>query len=193
MTFLHVIRRTHLYMGLFLLPWMIMFGVSTIPINHTFSPDPVTWTPVGERQFDAAVPAAGENLRPIGRQMMDAAGVNGGYFVNRANPRQVNVNHPNFLTPVRIIYYADQSRITVEHRNFSARQFITSMHTRGGYDLGGAWDSVWAFFVDVVCVGLLLWIATGIYMWWHLPTTRGWGWLALGAGALSFAIIVATL
>jgi len=142
MTFLHFIRRTHLYMGLFLLPWMIMFGVSTIPINHTFSPNPVTWTQVAEREFDATVPAAGENLRPIGREMMNAAGVQGGYFVNRANPRQVNVNHPNFLTPVRIIYYADRSRITVEHRNFSARQFITSMHTRGGYDMGGVWDSV---------------------------------------------------
>jgi len=93
----------------------------------------------------------------------------------------------------RIVYYADQGRITVEHRNFSARQFITGMHTRGGYDLGGGWDSVWALFVDMVCVGLLLWIATGIYMWWHLPATRGWGWLALGSGAICFAIIVATL
>jgi hypothetical protein len=193
MTFLHFIRRTHLYMGLFLLPWMIMFGVSTIPLNHTLSPNPVTWTQVAEHRFDTPVPEAGANLRPIGRQMMTAAGVMGGYFVNRANPQQVNVNHPNFLKPVRIIYYADQGRLTVEHRNFSARQFITSMHTRGGYDMGGIWDSVWALFVDVVCVGLLLWIATGIYMWWNLPTTRGWGWLALATGVISFAVIVATL
>jgi len=60
-------------------------------------------------------------------------------------------------------------------------------------DMDGAWDSIWALFVDMVCVGLLLWIATGIYMWWHLPATRGWGWLALGSGAICFAIIVATL
>ena len=87
MTFLHFIRRTHLYMGLFLLPWMIMFGVSTIPISHPLSPNPVTWTQVAEHSFDATVPAAGENLRPLGRQMMDAAGVNGGYFVNRDDTR----------------------------------------------------------------------------------------------------------
>ena len=193
MTFLHFIRRTHLYMGLFLLPWMIMFGVSTIPINHTLSPNPVTWTQVAEHRFEGAVPDAGENLRPFGREMMDAAGVSGGYFVNRANPKQVNVNHPNFLTPVRIIYYADQARLTVEHRNFSLRQFITSMHTRGGYDMGGFWDSVWALFVDIVSVGLILWIATGIYMWWNLPSSRRWGWIALGSGALAFAVIIATL
>jgi hypothetical protein len=71
--------------------------------------------------------------------------------------------------------------------------FITGMHFRGGYDMDGFWDSVWAFFVDLVSVGLILWIATGIYMWWHLPSTRRWGWLALVSGAVSFAVIIATL
>ena len=67
------------------------------------------------------------------------------------------------------------------------------MHTRGGYDMGGFWDSVWAVCVDVVCVGLILWIASGIYMWWGLPATRRWGWIALGAGVVCFAVIIATL
>ncbi len=193
MTFLHFIRRAHLYMGLFLLPWVIMFGVSSIPLNHVMSPDPVRWTQVAEHRFSAVVPPAGENLRPIGREMMNAAGVNGGYFVNRANPRQVNVNHPDFLTPVRVIYYTEESRLTVEHRDFSTRQFITGMHFRGGYDMGGFWDSVWALLVDIVSIALMLWIATGIYMWWQLPSTRRWGWLALGSGAICFAVIIATL
>jgi hypothetical protein len=170
-----------------------MFGVSSIPLNHVASSDPVTWTQVAEYPFDAPLPAPGENLRPLGRQMMDAAGVGGGYFVNRANPGQVNVNHPDFLTPVRIIYRAGQRRLTIEHRDFSMRQFFTGLHFRGGYDMDGFGDSAWALFVDIVSVALLLWIATGIYMWWHLPSTRRWGWLALTSGAVCFAVIVATL
>jgi len=193
MTFLHFIRRTHLYLGLFLLPWIIMFGVSSIPLNHVMSPDPVTWTQVAEHAFNADIPPVGENLRPLGREMMNAAGVKGGYFVNRANPRQVNVNHPEFLTPVRLIYRADQGKMIVEHRNFSTWQFITGMHFRGGYDLDGAGDSMWALFVDVVSVGLILWIATGIFMWWNLPSTRNWGWLALVSGALAFVLIIVAL
>ena len=193
MTFLHFIRRTHLYMGLFLLPWVIMFGASSIPLNHNTSAAPATWTKVGEHRFEAELPEAGEDLRPFGRQMMDAVGIGGGFFVNRAAPRQVNVNHPDFLTPVRIIYNADEKRLTVEHRDFAMRGFIGGMHTRGGYDMGGFWDSVWALFVDIVSLGLILWIATGIYMWWHLPSTRRWGWLALASGAVCFAVIVATL
>jgi hypothetical protein len=193
MTSLYLIRRLHLYAGLFLLPWVVMFGVSSIPLNHNTAQDPVTWTQVAEHRFDASLPAPGENLRPLGRAMMTAAGVAGGYFVNRANPRQVNVNHPDFLTPVRIIYYADQNRLTVEHRDFSVRQFITGLHFRGGYDMDGFGDTVWAVFVDVVSIALILWIATGIYMWWTLPSTRRWGWLALGSGLVCFAVILATL
>jgi len=172
---------------------VVMFGVSSIPLNHNTSPQPVTWKQIAEQRFDADVPAAGENLRPLGREMMNAAGVTGGYFVNRANPRQVNVNHPDFLTPVRIIYYADQNKLTVEQRDFAMRQFLGGMHTRGGYDMDGFWDSVWALFIDIVSVALVLWIATGIYMWWKLPSTRGWGWIALGSGAVCFAVIIATL
>jgi hypothetical protein len=79
MTFAHFVRRAHLYAGLFLLPWVIMFGVSTIPINHQ-SREPVAWTRIGEHRFDAPVPAATENLRPLGRQMLNAAGIEGGYW-----------------------------------------------------------------------------------------------------------------
>jgi hypothetical protein len=193
MTFLHFVRRAHLYLGLFLLPWVIMFGVSSLPLNHNTSLTPATWTLVAEHRFDAEVPAAGENLRPLGRDMMNAAGIDGGYFINRVNDRQVNVNHPDFLKPSRILYYADQKRLTVEHRDFAFRQFLSGLHTRGGYDMGGVWDAVWAAFVDIVSVGLILWIASGAYMWWHVPATRAWGWLALGAGIGCFAAIIVTL
>ena len=59
--------------------------------------------------------------------------------------------------------------------------------------MGGAWDSVWALFVDIVSVALMLWIASGIYMWWNLPLTRRWGWMALAGGTFCFAVIIATL
>jgi hypothetical protein len=193
MTFLHFIRRVHLYMGLCLLPWVVMFGVSSIPLNHNSAPDPARWDHVADLTFDGEIPPAGTDLRAFGRRMMDTAGISGGYFVNRASPRQVNVNHPNFLQPVRIIYHADQRRLIVEEREFGLRQFLGGLHTRGGYDMGGFWDSVWAVFVDVVCVALILWIATGVYMWWHLPSTRVWGWTALAAGALCFVVIIVAL
>jgi hypothetical protein len=193
MTFLHFVRRAHLYMGLFLFPWVIMFGVSSLPLNHNSAPTPVMWTLVAEHSFRASVPGAGENLRPLGRDMMNAAGIAGGYFINRVNEHQVNVNHPDFLRPSRLIYYADRQRLTVEHRDFALRHFLSGLHTRGGYDLGGVGDSMWAIFVDIVSGALILWIASGVYMWWHLPSTRAWGWFALAGGVACFAAIIVRL
>lgn len=192
MTFAHLVRRAHLYTGLFLMPWVIMFGVSTIPINHQ-APAPEEWTRLSEHTFEAPVPGPEENLRPLGREMMNTAGIEGGYWVYRLNARQVQAGHPDFLTPVRLSYFPQERRLVVERRPFSLRTFLSGMHTRGGYDMGGFWDSVWAVCIDLVSVGLILWIASGIYMWWGLPSTRQWGWLALGAGCVCFALIIATL
>lgn len=199
MSFLLFVRRTHLYLGLFLLPWVIMFGVSSVPLNYPGNNGQPVWTPIADRTFDAAPPppseAGAEELRPLGAEMMRAAGINGGFYVNRANPRQINVNHPNFLHPVRIMYYVDQKRLRADRREFNIRQVLPAMHTRGGYNLGGFWDAVWAVFVDVVSVALVLWIVSGLIMWWKLPGTglRRWGWLAIAGGALSFALIIARL
>ncbi len=198
MSFLHLVRRTHLYLGLFLLPWVIMFGVSSIPINHnTPGAPPPTWTKVAEVPFSAEVPSTNEpaSLRGIGRQMMNAAGFTGGFYVNRPNARQININHPNFLGPTRAIYYIEDKKLVAERREFVPRMFLTGLHTRGGYRLGGFWDWIWALFVDLTSVGLLLWIASGVIMWWKIPGTgpRRWGWLALGGGAVCFVLIMLRL
>ena len=63
MTFLHFVRRTHLYLGLALLPWVIMFGVTSIPINHPAAPNPPTWNRIGEVAFSAPLPAPGDDPR----------------------------------------------------------------------------------------------------------------------------------
>ena len=34
MTFSHVNRRVHLYLGLFILPWLFMYGISALPLAH---------------------------------------------------------------------------------------------------------------------------------------------------------------
>jgi hypothetical protein len=120
-----------LYTGLFLLPWVIMFGVSTIPINHQ-SPDPAEWTRLAEHRFDAPVPASSENLRPLGRDMMNAAGLEGGYYVYRVNPRQVQAGHPRFPRASSHQLFSEERRLVVEQRRFSLRPFLSGMHTRGG-------------------------------------------------------------
>ena len=45
---------------------------------------------------------------------------------------------------------------------------------------------VWAFLVDILCFSFIIWVVTGLYLWWKMPHTRNWGLVAIGAGFLSF-------
>lgn len=188
-----LIRRVHLYLGLFLLPWVIVFGLTSLPLNHIAQQPPVTWTPRTERAFQLDVPAD-PDLREIGRQLIDAAGLAaGGFNVSRPNPQQIVVNRPRFFGVSRVVYRVDQQRLTVEDRSITVRQFLSAMHTRGGFYLGSFWNTLWAVMVDVLSVALMVWIATGLFMWWCLPAVRRWGWLAIAGGVACFTVIVMSL
>ncbi len=62
----------------------------------------------------------------------------------------------------------------------------TRLHARGGFHHDGALNDVWAVIVDLVCLGFIVWAATGLYMWWNQPRLRRWGLVALVAGFTTF-------
>ncbi len=64
--------------------------------------------------------------------------------------------------------------------------FLTGLHARGGFRQDGALNLIWAAIVDLVCLGFIIWVATGLYMWWNQPRLRRWGLMALVAGFTTF-------
>jgi len=187
-----VIRRLHLYLGLFVAPWVVLFGVSSLPFNHSGLQRPVTWTMQMDRSYDLPV-GDGANLREVGGRMLADAGLSGGFYASRPGPQQITVTRPSFTDFRRLIYRIDQKRLTVERRSAGWPQILGAMHTRAGFELGSAGNTWWAILVDVLCVALLLWVATGVIMWWQLPASRNWGWVAIGSGSVLFAVLMATL
>jgi hypothetical protein len=193
MTFPHFVRRLHLYLGMFLLPWFLMYGVSSLPFSHNewFRERP-QWTTRADRPYDLEVPPEAD-LRQVGGRILADLGMSGAYGTYRPNNRQISVYCPNFLRPTRITYDLEKKRLLAEDRQFHWPQLLTGMHARGGFEQDGALNDAWGVTVDVVCVAMILWIATGVYMWWQLPASRGWGWLALGGGIVSFAVFMMAL
>ena len=53
------------------------------------------------------------------------------------------------------------------------------MHARGGFEQEGFLQLSWSIVVDIVCVAMIVWIASGLFMWWELPGQRRWGWVAI--------------
>jgi hypothetical protein len=200
MSLSHFNRRLHLYLGLALLPWFFMYGISSVPFAHNEFFDrrdaakgPL-WTVRSERTLELTVPEDPAALRSLGAALLEVAGIEGTAFgAYRESPTQVNVYSYSFWTATQLKYFVDQKKLTVEDRRFRWDHILTGMHARGGFEQEGFLQTSWSVVVDVVCLGMTLWIASGLYMWWTLPGHRGWGWLAILAGAVSFVVFTTAL
>ena len=201
MTLSHINRRLHLYLGLALLPWFFMYGISSIPFAHTpfFERRDAAkrlplWTLRAEKTVDVPVPEDAGGLRPLGAALLREAGVNGTSFgTYRQSPTQVNVYAYSFWQSTQLKYYVDQKKLTVEDRRFRWDHFLTGVHARGGFEQDSLLDRSWSLVVDLVSQSMLLWIASGLYMWWELPGQHRWGWVAIAAGTASFAFFTLRL
>ena len=201
MTVAHLNRRTHLFLGLALLPWFLMYGLSSIPFAHTafFERRDAArglpmWTLRATHTVDLPVPEDPRELRALGATLLRQADVSTSSFgVYRQSPTQVNVYAYSFRHSTQLKYFIDQQRMTVEDRRFRWDQFLTGMHGRGGFEQEGLLDRSWSVIVDLVCLAIALWTASGLYMWWGLPGSRTWGFITIGAGAAAFVFFTLRL
>lgn len=197
MNFQHVVRRLHLYLGMFLLPWFFIYGVSSVVFSHPTLLGkyygPSQWSVRFERPYDIAIPPNAD-MREIGARILKDTGLKARAFgTYRPNNRQLNVYVYDFWTATQIRYFTEEKRLVAEDKKFRWDHFLTGMHARGGFQQDSFLNDAWAVTVDVVCVGILLWIATGVYMWWLLQSARWWGALALGGGVVSFVVFLLAL
>jgi len=196
MTFNHLNRRTHLYLALLFLPWFFMYGLSSLPFSHaqyfqdTFGKP--QWKTRFEQSYEIEIPPQAD-LRQTGAKILKDNGLEGAFGVYQPNPKQLNIYMPGFITPTQVNYFPAEKRLVVADRTFNWSSFLTGMHARGGFEQDSFLNDAWGVTIDLVCVGMLIWIASGIYMWWGLRQTRFWGWVALGGGALSFVIFLVAL
>jgi hypothetical protein len=201
MTFSHFNRRLHLYLGLALLPWFFMYAISSVPFAHSqfFERRDAArglplWTLRSQYTVDVRIPDDPAALRNLGGALLKQAGIEGTSFgTYRQSPSQLNVYSYSFWKSTQLKYFTDQKRLTVEDRRFRWDHFLTGVHARGGFEQEGFLPTSWSVVVDVVCVGMVLWVASGLYMWWLLPQQRRCGWVAVFAGTASFLLFAASL
>jgi len=201
MTFPHLNRRTHLYLGLFLTPWVLMYAISSVPFSHGdyFEQRDKAlglpmWTKTFEGPYDLGPIPETEQLKPLGARVVREFQLeNCSYGVYRQGPQQLNIYVHTFWKSVQFKYFIDEKRMVAEDRRFRWDHFLTGMHARGGFADGRMFHTAWAVIIDFVCLAFLTWVASGLYMWWTLPALRKWGWAAILGGLTSFAWFLARL
>jgi hypothetical protein len=203
MTFNHFNRRLHLYLALVLLPWFFMYGVSAIPFTRHVYFDALykdgvpLWTTRFQQAYDRPAPKnrRPETLQQFAQKVVADLNieVTGSLGAHQPNDSRVNIYLVDFWDHVRITYNIEKQKITVEDKRFRWDHFVTTLHARGGYRQDSFLNDAWAFIVDLVSLSFILWVASGLYMWWQLKQTRRWGWFALGGGVLSFVLFLLVL
>ena len=192
MTFDKFNRRTHLYLGLFLMPWLLMYGVSSFIIVHQSwfgAEKQPAWEPVFEKEYRHPIPQDGE-LRAAAQDILNDCNLQGAFWVNKPNPDTLQINRFSFWGSTRLTYSVKDQKLNAERQRMPLSQAIVRMHFRGGFGQPTFWDKFWGLLVDLACVGIIIWVASGLIMWWRLPRLRTWGAMAVGGGLLSFLLLL---
>jgi hypothetical protein len=162
-TFQYINRRMHLYLGMFCLPWFIMYGISSLAFNHNNlfnngSGQPGgEWAEVQSWPFKVDIPESGEIPEEATRELIRAAGLEAKAFgAYRAGENKINIYLPNFRKMTQLNYWTTEERLVLLERKKFTQQFIGGLHARGGYQHDSFLDDTWAFVVDVVCIAFLI-------------------------------------
>ena len=193
-----IIRRTHMYLGLFLFPWMLMYTLSTMVMNHralfvaTYGAGPPAYEKERELVYDAVFPPE-VDLRTISRQILSSVGLDGAHGVTRRNDGSIVITRNDLVSPRRLIYVPSARTVLIEKMPRRVDALLERFHRRRGYATGYALDTAWAVSVDVVIVAMVIWVLSGLWMWWEMKVTRALGAAAALGGAGLFAFYLLTL
>jgi hypothetical protein len=194
-----LVRRIHMFTGLFLAPWMVMYALSTLVMTHheyvnSFytSKSPMM---VKERELDYSRSFPTNLTRDaIAQQILNDLGVDGAHSVSGGeNGRPLIIQRQHAMPHQRLTFDGSKSKIMIEREEFRAPTVLERLHRRRGYKQPYALEDTWGFAVDVAVVTMVFWSLSGIWLAWELKTTRIWGALSFVVGLGLFVVFVALI
>jgi hypothetical protein len=187
-----LLRRTHMYLALFLTPWMLGYALSTIVMNHNASGQQ-TFVTEREQRYSIAVDPA-TPPRQVAEYILADLGLSGAFSVQGPRPDgALIINRQDLVSPRRITFTPAASHVLVERVLPKSGQLLNRFHHRRGYQQPYAADRAMAVSVDLVIVAMVFWALSGLWMWWEMRATRYWGFAAAAFGIGIFALLALTI
>jgi hypothetical protein len=200
-----ITRDLHLYTGLFVSPFVVVFALSVFVLVHPSSEagrsiPPMTKTagPVALRPDieNLSGRARVEALRPVLNQL----GINGEIGFVGYSPKEHRLKVPVVVPGRETTVDVDLASrtATVTERQTGAWDALALLHKSPGPHLAEIrmnWIAmrIWSWFADATAYLLLFISASGIYLWVMLRSERRAGLAMLIAGALTFCGVVYAL
>jgi hypothetical protein len=193
-----LLRRTHMYLALFLFPWVLMYALSTLAMNHRafftarYGPGAPPYETERTIRYDGAF-TENAALRDVSRTILASLDLDGAHGVTRRKDGAIVITRNDLMTPRRVTYVPADRTLLVERMQHRTNAFLERFHRRRGYATGYSLDTLWAVSVDLFIAATLFWTLSGLWMWWEMKVTRRFGLAAMLGGAALFAAFLFTI
>ena len=192
------VRDLHLYAGLFLSPFVLLFAVSTVLLNHPSRSESGQVEP--KREVPVQIPPGEPGSIAHARELIQQIGVTGEMDYVRHNAKSerllIPVSKPGESTRVEVDLRAKTATIESEQRSLGdALNYLHKMPGPHNVRFRGNWVymSWWAVTADVVVYGILFLTVSGLYLWWKIKRERAVGWALLAGGTATVALLVGSI
>ncbi|MDE3194738.1 MAG: PepSY-associated TM helix domain-containing protein [Acidobacteriota bacterium] len=178
------LRNLHLIVGLFALPMILTYAVSSVQMAHRIRiPQSVT--------EETLALSAGLAPRAAAQQLMDQRGFSGDFGNAATTPSAVTFAITRVGTRYQVTYNPANGNTHVRTIDTGVWGELNRLHHLNGFGHQNSAMNIWSWLLAVVSVILLTIGATGIYMWFKLHRERAVGIVLLSANlAISLLLLI---
>lgn len=181
------IRNTHIYLGLLCSAYLVVFGLSSLSMNH-----PGTWldSEPSVREWTVPVPGpvpAATDRVAVAKHVQRAIELDGylaDYLikVDAQGALQIQVYFPGRRYDIAYDRAAGSARVTETHKGIWG--VLRSLHGRAGFEALRAWSISWRLYTEVTVLALGFSVLSGAILWWPRVKSHGSGifWVTAGGG-----------
>ncbi len=193
------LRRIHMYLALFLTPWLLMYALSSLVFNHFqmirqhYGGRLNQFEKEKEMEYRAAFP---NDATPelIGERILRDLDLTGAFFVRgKVQEGKLIITRQAPFTMRRITYHIKEEKLLIEKQVFQTPGFLTRLHIRHGYRQSYAASWAWGAVVELTAIAMVFWVASGIWLWWEIKPARKLGALFTFIGLALFGLLLATI
>lgn len=177
-------RQLHLYLGLFICPFIVVFAISTIFLNHTWRPSPHI-----EKITQPVQIPEGIEKKALVKDILQQLNLTGEIIGNgnvRNNKTTFRVTKPGQAKIITVDMVNQTAEITERNTGFLGA--LVYLHVNPGPHKLPNWffSKLWSLVADTSVYVTFFLSISGIYMWAVIKAERKAGLILLGAGCLSF-------
>jgi len=190
-------RDLHLYLGLFVSPFILLFAASVFFLNHAkVAVDLATSEEIVQDLRDPGAIERAQGVERVERskEMLEELRVTGeiGFVQYQRKDRRlvIPVSKPGLETKITIDIDTRSASIFRRRTGFwEALGYLHKMPGPHNAAIRGNWigTRIWQWFADGTIYLILFITVSGLYLWFSLRAERRIGLMLLAAGAVSFA------